>query len=240
MENKGWSDVIGASGAPYINHLAAACGLATRFYAEAHPSLPNYIAMTSGSTHGITDDAGPASHQLPGPSIFSQAGSWRALEESMRTPCERSQGGGYAVRHNPAAYYAGLRAGCPRRDRPLPQGVPPLARFTFVTPNLCHDMHDCSVAAGDRWLSAWLARLLESVAYRAGGTAVVVTWDEDDGAQSQHIPTLVAAPSVRPGTRSGRRFDHYAMLRTTEDMLGIGGHLGHAAGAASMRAAFGM
>ena len=85
MENKGYSDVIGSSIAPYINSVAQQCGVATNFYAESSPSLPNYIAMTSGSTQGISDDDDPSSHRLAAPSIFSQVGGQRrALEES---PC---------------------------------------------------------------------------------------------------------------------------------------------------------
>jgi len=74
MENKASSQIVGSSGAPYINALAGKCGNATNFFGITHPSLPNYIAMTSGGTQGITDDSGPSSHRLAVPSIFSQAG----------------------------------------------------------------------------------------------------------------------------------------------------------------------
>ena len=88
MENQAYSSVIGSRSAPYLNRLAAACGVATNFTAEAHPSLPNYLAMTSGSTQGVTDDNDPGSHRIGGPSIFSQLGTrWQALEESMPRAC---------------------------------------------------------------------------------------------------------------------------------------------------------
>ena len=239
MENQGYSSVIGSSSAPYINRLARSCGLATRFTAEAHPSLPNYVAMTSGSTQGITDDSGTGSHRIHAASIFSQLGSrWQALEESMPHACTLSNRGQYAVRHNPAAYYVGVRSACARQDVPL-HTARATAPFTFVTPNLCHDMHDCSVRDGDRWLQGWLPRLLRTGRYRAGSTVVFITWDEDDGAAHQHIPTLVVSPDTRPGTRSATAFDHYALLGTTEDLLGVP-RLGAAAQAPSMAAAFGL
>jgi phosphatidylinositol-3-phosphatase len=239
MENQGYSSVIGSRSAPYINRLARSCGLATRFSAEAHPSLPNYVAMTSGSTQGVSDDADPSSHRIGAPSIFSQLGSrWQALEESMPHACALSNSGQYAVRHNPATYYVGVRAACARQDVPM-RGAQATAPFTFVTPNLCHDMHSCSVRDGDRWLQGWLPRLLRTPPYRSGSTVVFLTWDEDDGGAHQHIPTLVLSPDTRPGTRSATAFDHYALLGTTEDLLGVP-RLGAAAQAPSMSTAFGL
>jgi hypothetical protein len=121
---------------------------------------------------------------------------------------------------------------------PLPRAQA-TAAFTFVTPNLCDDMHSCSVAAGDRWLSGRLPALLRTPQYRSGSTVVFITWDEDDGAAHQHIPTLVVSPDTRPGTRSAVPFDHYSLLATTEDLLGVP-RLGAAAHATSMSRAFGL
>jgi hypothetical protein len=240
LENRAYSQVIGSSKAPYLNRLAARCGVATQFSAVTHPSLPNYLAMTSGSTQGITDNGGPGEHQLNAASIFSQVGprSWRSLQESMPSSCALSDGGAYAVRHNPAVYYTNLRAACRAGSIRL-GGRPNLAaRFTFITPNLCHDMHDCGVSTGDAWLKRFLPRVLASSQYRAGRTAVFVTWDEDDNSADNHIATLVLAPSVKPGTASSTPFDHYSMLRTTEELLGLKTLLGDAASAESMRGAF--
>jgi phosphatidylinositol-3-phosphatase len=240
MENQAYSGVIGSRKAPYLNALAASCGLATRFTAEAHPSLPNYIAMTSGSTHRIDDDDGPGAHRLPGASIFSQLGTrWRALDESMPRPCARSDAGRYAVRHNPAVYYTAVRGRCAAQDLPLRGIRGATAPFAFVTPNLCHDMHSCPVRDGDRWLAGWLPRLLRTAAYRSGSMVVFITWDEDDGAARQHIPTLVVSRHTRRGARSATAFDHYSLLATTEEILGLS-KLGAAARAASMRGAFGL
>ena len=249
FENKSYDAVIGSPNAPYINALAGKCGLATSFYAETHPSLPNYIAMTSGSTQGITDDDDPAAHPLDVSSIFSQVGGdgWRSLEESMPSNCYLSNSGLYGVRHNPAAYYTSIRADCAKNDVPLGSAPDLSARFTFVTPNLCHDMHSCptqsdpvtEVKTGDAWLSSFLPQVLDSPEYASGSTAIFITWDEGTGT-NQQIPTLVVSPSTPAGVTSSTTFDHYSMLRTTEEMLGLTTYLGNAANAVSMRRAFGL
>lgn len=249
LENKSYAQIVGSSGAPYINQLASECGLAQNFYAEAHPSLPNYIAMTSGGTQGITDDAGPQSHSVDAENIFAQLGTgWRALEESMPASCSLSDDSFYAVHHNPAAYYPGLRTVCATNDVPLADSPDLSARFTFITPNLCHDMHSSScgnttsteVHQGDDWLRGFMPKVLASPEYRSGTTVVFLTWDEDDYAakSGQHIATLVVAPSVPAGTVVTARFDHYALLRTTEELLGLGHFVGAAATAPSMRVPF--
>jgi hypothetical protein len=156
----------------------------------------------------------------------------------MPSNCLLSSSGQYAVRHNPAAYYTGIRTECGTLDVPLSSPPNLSARYTFVTPNLCNDTHDCPVSTGDTWLSGFLGQVLSSTEYLAGRTAVFVTWDEDDSSMSNQIPTLVIAPSVIPGTASTVTFNHYSLLRSTEEMLGIGTFLGGAASATSMRSAF--
>jgi hypothetical protein len=241
MENHSYNEIIGSSAAPYINQIAGECGLATNYFAISHPSLPNYIALTSGSTQGITDDNPPSSHPLNVASIFSQLdpGNWRSLEESMPSNCDQTDSGEYAVRHNPAAYYVNL-SDCATLDVPYSLSTAPdlSAKFTFVTPNLIDDMHDGTIGQGDSWLSQFLPKVLSSSEYQAGKTAVYITWDEDDGTQSNQVATIVIAPSVTPGTQSATLFNHYSMLRTTEEQLGLG-LLGNAATATSMRSAFG-
>jgi hypothetical protein len=240
MENHSYDQIIGSSDAPYINQLAAQHGLATNFHAESHPSLPNYIAMTSGSTQGIVDDDPPADHPLDVPSIFSllPAGGSRSLQESMPTNCAKADSGEYAVRHNPQAYFVNLAGDCGQFNVPLGDTPDLSARFTFVTPNLIHDMHDGTVSDGDTWLSTFTPSVLSSAEYAAGRTAVFLTWDEDDQLGDNHVATLVIAPSVAPGTKATARLDHYALLRATQEMLGVTPLLGSAATAADLRTAF--
>jgi len=240
MENHSYDQIIGSTDAPYINQLVGQFGLATDFHAESHPSLPNYIAMTSGSTQDLADDDPPAEHPLDVPSIFSllPAGGSRSLEESMPSNCAKTDSGEYAVRHNPQAYYVNLGEDCGKYNVPL--GDPPdlSARFTFVTPNLINDMHDGTVSDGDTWLSTFIPTVLSSAEYAAGRTTLFITWDEDDLFAGNHIPTLAIAPSVPPGTQVSTRLDHYALLRATQEMLGLTPLLGNAATAADMRTPF--
>jgi phosphatidylinositol-3-phosphatase len=248
FENKQYSQIIGSANAPYINSVANQCGLATNFYAEAHPSLPNYIAMTSGSTQGITDDSGPSSHPLSVPSIFSQLGSgWKSLQEGMPSNCYLSNSGNYAVRHNPATYYTNIAGQCAAQDVPLGTTPDLSARFTFITPNLCNDMHSCpsqsdiatETKTGDTWLSGFLPKLLSSSQYTAGNTVIFITWDEDDynTANNNRIATIVVSPSTPAGAKVTTRYDHYSMLRTTEELLGLS-FIGNASSASSLAADF--
>ena len=237
FENHGYPDVVGSPDATYFSLLASRCGVATDYFAITHPSLPNYIAATSGSTQGIEDDAGPASHRLNVPSLFGQVAG-RSYEQSMPFPCALTDTGRYAVRHDPQAYYLPLRAQCVQRVLPLARfDARALPRFAFVTPDICSDMHSCPVSAGDRWLRSFLPRITGSRDYRAGRTVVFVTFDEDDGGAGNRVLTLVLSEWTRPGTRSGARFDHYSLLRTTEELLGVP-TLANARRAASMRRAF--
>jgi phospholipase C len=247
MENKPYHQVIGSSQAPYETSLAEQCATATHYSSVGSPSLPNYIGATSGSTHGISDDASPSAHRISADNLFRQVrargGTARSFEESMKGNCNLGTSGRYAVKHNPAAYYVGDgdRAACRSDDIPLGSlqrgalrrdiDANTLPTFAFVTPNLCNDTHDCSVATGDRWLKQFVPVLLASDSYAAGRTAIFVVWDEDSP-----MPFIALAPTVPAGTVERAKVDHYALLRTTEEMLGIPTRLGAAARAPSMRA----
>jgi phosphatidylinositol-3-phosphatase len=250
MENTPFSGIVGSRNAPTINRIAHQCGLATNYTAITHPSLPNYIAATSGDTWGISDDRGPNSHPLAVPSIYSQlkaAGkTWRDYVESTPSNCPPRSSGRYAIKHDPAPYYTEVAKECSRWDVPIERlrhdlQADTLPDFAFVTPNLCNDMHDCSVGTGDIWLRSWLRAIVTSPAYEAGRTAVFLTWDEDDRSHSNHVATIVVSPYTPAGTKSATAFTHYSLLKTTEQMLGLG-FLGHAgdAGTNSMRSAFGL
>jgi hypothetical protein len=181
-------------------------------------------------------------------SIFSQLGSgWKSLEEDMPSNCYMGNSGNYAVRHNPATYYTNITSQCAAQDVPLGSSPDLSARFTFVTPNLCNDMHSCptqsdiatEVKTGDTWLSTFIPKLTSTAQYQAGNTVIFLTWDEDDYSSSNanHIATIVISPSTPAGLSVTSRFDHYSMLRTTEDLLGLSA-IGNAASASSMASAF--
>lgn len=252
MENNSYGQVVGNRSAPYLNGLARRCGLATNYQGVAHPSLPNYIAATSGDPWGIGDDGPPSEHRVSRRSIFGQVAgagkTWRSYEESMPRNCDRESSGLYAVKHNPAAYYTGDERRCLRWDVPLGTTSSGnlisdlrhdrLPEFAFVTPNLCDDMHNCGVAAGDAWLARWVPRIVSSSGYRSGGTVLVITFDEGEGGSDQ-VATIVVSPSTNPGTVSAVSFTHYSLLKTTEELLHLR-VLGQARLAASMRRAFGL
>jgi phosphatidylinositol-3-phosphatase len=260
MENHSYEEIVGSSSAPYLNSLARACGLATNYHNITHPSLPNYIAATSGLgsrelLQSFPGDCDPsASCSTDATSIFAQVPGWRAYEESMPAPCTRQDSGDYAVRHNPPPYYSSL-VDCPQRDVPLTRlssdlGTDSLPAYSFITPNLCHDTHDCPVSVGDQWLAGEVPQILSSRAYRAGHTVLFITWDEGDGGTTNdcatnesdvgcHVVTVIVSPSTPAGKRSGQLFNHYSLLRTTEALLGLS-PLGEAARASSMVKAFGL
>ena len=170
----------------------------------------------------------------------------------MPSSCHRTNSGEYAVRHNPPPYYPRLH-GCSSFDVPYSRLATDLARgrlpaFSFITPNLTDDMHDGTVADGDRWLAAALPEILRSPEYRNGSTAVFITWDEGEGGTSQRcaantsdvgcrVATIVISPSTPRGTRSARLFSHYSLLATAEQLLHLP-RLGQAATAAAMTTAF--
>ena len=247
MENHTYDEIVGSASAPFANQLIGECGLATKYHAITHPSLPNYLAATSGGTQGVADDGDPSRHPLRAASIFERAASAASFEEDMPGRCALANAGVYAVRHNPEAYFVRARELCRKHDLPLgTTAAGPLAHaldtsslpdFSLVTPNLCDDTHDCGVAVGDAWLRRWVTRLAGSRLYRQGSLVLFVTWDEGNSA-SNHIPAIVVSPATAPGTTSDVPYTHYSLLRTTEELLGIPDLLGHAASARSMRSAF--
>jgi phosphatidylinositol-3-phosphatase len=235
MENEEYGGIIGSPSAPYINALARRYALATGMFAITHPSLPNYLALTGGSTFGIDSDCTDCS--VGATSIVDQLErarlSWKAYMEDLPSPCfTGASAGEYAKKHDPFAYYTRIttnRAWCANivglsrlyadeRNRTLP-------RFVWISPNLCDDMHDCSVSTGDRFLSRLIPPLLGSLG-RSG--LLFLTWDEgssDAGcchlAAGGHIVTIVAGPGARPGARLAKPTDHYSVFQTIEDLLGL-------------------
>jgi phosphatidylinositol-3-phosphatase len=235
MENQEYGDVIGSSAAPYINRLARRYALATNFYGASHPSLPNYLALTGGATFGISSDC--TGCHVSGKNLVDElesAGiSWKAYMEDMPTRCYKgASAGAYAKKHDPFVYYDNVVDNRRRCSKVVP--YPELARdlsggrlpkFAWISPNLCHDMHDCSVNTGD----TYLARLVPSLVRKLGPHGVLfLTWDEGSsdrgcckGAAGGHIPTIVAGPDVRAGERSNAPYDHYSTLRTISELLRI-------------------
>ena len=232
MENRSYGQLIGDADAPFINALAARYGLATDYHGVARPSQPNYLALISGSTQGVTDDD---VHDLNAKTLFDQldaAGrSWRVFAENVPPGCylgatarNGPDGGGvYARKHEPAISFVSISHNPARCGRigDLSSFSSTAADFNLIIPNLCHDMHDCSTRAGDNWLAQFVPRLLDSDAFREGGL-LVVTFDEASSKdESQHIVLLFASPGVSPGTHASELANHYGLLRTVQTVFGL-------------------
>jgi hypothetical protein len=230
MENKSAQEALAG---PFTASLAAKYGVANNYHAVAHPSVPNYLALTSGSTWGIRDDS---YHVLPRQDLGTQltkAGvTWRAYMEGLGDGGCLNSPVPYDPGHNPFAYYGGA---CPSNVVPVTSLSGDLAgktpRFSWITPDMCHDTHNCPVAAGDEWLRQAVGDITNSAAWKDRGVLFIV-WDEDDGSASNHVLTLVLASGVGHRT-SDAAYTHYSLLATIEDLLGVG-RLGQAAQARAM------
>jgi hypothetical protein len=228
MENRSYSQAIAST---YISQLAAQYAIATDYHGVSHPSLPNYLALTSGTTWGIADDG---FHALPAGGLGTQltnAGiDWRAYMEGMTNGCFNSPYP-YALKHNPFAYYG---SACPSQVVPFSQFATDMSgnapRFAWITPDLCHDGHDCTNAVGDAWLSQTVPAILSSNAWQDNGV-LFITWDEGEDSTNS-VLTLVIRPHPLVHS-SARPYDHYSLLATIEDQLGVA-RLGMAAQATPM------
>lgn len=222
-ENHSYYDIVGSRSAPYLNSLARTGAAFTNMYAIRHPSQPNYVALFSGSTHGLSDDSCP--HTYSGTSLGSQllaarhtfAGYSEGLPRAGSTTCAA---GAYARKHVPWADFSRVPASDNRPLTAFPHSYASLPALSFVIPNLNHDMHDGSVASGDSWLRSHLGGYVTWA--RTHNSLLVVTWDEDDYSEANRILTIVAGAHVR-ATRYTARTDHYGLLRTFEALFGLPG-----------------
>jgi hypothetical protein len=235
MENKESHSALSASDSPYLTGLAQRYAQVPESYGVRHPSLPNYLALTSGSTHGITDNC--TGCRVDAPNIVDQLEqgriAWKGYMEGMPRPCfTGASAGRYKKKHNPFVYYDSVTKDPARCRKVVPYSA--LARdlragtlptVAWVTPDMCNDTHDCSVRTGDRFLSHLVPLLLRGVGPRG---FVVVTYDEGKtdtgccgGSAGGRIATVVAGPTVRRGFRHTGAIDHYGVLGTIEDALGL-------------------
>jgi phospholipase C len=232
MENKECSQVVGSSQAPYLNRLGGQYAVLRDVYGTTHPSFPNYLALSSGSTLGATGTCASCRYTQRNLVDQLEAGriSWRVYAEGMPSPCyAASRAGDYAKRHNPFLYYTDILHNAGRCANVVPLTrlaqdlrVGALPRFAWITPNLCDDMHNCGVRSGDAFLARTVPSLLKAVGPLG---AVFITWDEGTTKRSccngrgkgGNIPTFVAGGAVRPHAAPTTVYDSYSILRTIED-----------------------
>ena len=238
FENKERGEVAGNPTAPTFAALARRYATLSAYQAVAHPSLPNYLALVSGSTQGIESDCTSCLVRAPNlAGMLQRAGlSWKTYAEGLPRPGFTGASAGlYAKKHNPFLYFSDIAHDRSRRARVVPLGqlrrdlaAGQLPDFALVTPNLCHDMHDCPVASGDQWLRHTIVPLLREP--QLAESVVFVVFDEgatDEGGGG-HVAALALGPLVRPGSHYKQPTNHYGLLRTLEDAWGLR-RLGHSA-----------
>ncbi len=237
-ENHSYSEVIGVAAAPYINSLASGGALMTASYAITHPSQPNYVALFSGSTQGVTTDGVYPHTQFTAPNLGAKliaAGfTFGGYSETMPSvgydgsSAGSSATGYYMRKHNPWVNWQDSTVPLPANKLPPSVNLPmagsypvdyaALPTLSFVVPNQLHDMHDGTVAQGDSWLQANLGAYASWCA--AHNSLLIITWDEDDSSSANRIATILYGPMVVPGPY-GQTINHYSVLRTLEDMFGL-------------------
>jgi acid phosphatase len=226
-ENKSFKQIINNSAAPYINSLVPRAALFTQSFAIAHPSQPNYLALFSGDTHGITDNRCPIS--LTGPNLASvlvrKGLSFATYSQSMPsigyTGC---MFGNYYRKHNPAVNWQGSNV-LPSMNLPFTtfhSNYSLLPTMSIVIPDQMNDMHDGepqeAISRGDKWLQGNIEPFLTWA--QRNNSLLILTWDEDDDTSNNHIVTMFIGPMVKPGAYS-TRINHYTVLRTLTDMFGL-------------------
>ena len=249
MENYSYNEIIGSSAAPYINSLATKGASGGKYFATDHPSLPNYAELTSGQSFpNATSDCDPsASCDSTATNIADRieasGRTWKAYEESMGSACTMANTGQYAARHNPFVYYTDITSNQTRckahvvdysnlaADLQLAATTP---NYAFITPNVCNDMHDCSIATGDAWLAARMPSILQSPAFTTQPSLLVVVFDEDDGSQNNQVAMIALGSGVKIGYTSQTTYNHYSLLKTIETSLQLASLTANDGGAAAM------
>jgi phospholipase C len=260
MENKNWSSIQNSASAPYINNtLLPMASYATQYFnpPNIHPSEPNYLWLEAGTNFGIFDDADPASNHQSTTNhlvtLLNTAGiSWKSYQEDISgAACPLTAQNRYAPKHNPMVFFDDVTntndpnsAYCIAHVRPyteidadLTNGT--VARYNFITPNLCNDMHDTcapvnnSIQQGDLWLSTEVPKILQSAAYQNDG-ALFITWDEGAGSDGP-IGMIVLSPHARGGGYANAiHYTHSSMLRTLQEIFGVTPLLGDAVNATDL------
>jgi phospholipase C len=221
-ENHSFNEVIGNANAPYITSLANGGAKMTQSFAVTHPSQPNYIALFSGSTQGITSDSCPHTFSAEnlGHQLIAAGKTFAGYSEGMPsvgyTGCTS---GRYARKHNPWVDFSNVPSSANKRFADFPTDPTTLPKLSFVVPDLCNDMHDCSVSTGDTWLKNHLGGYATWA--KAHNSLLVVTFDEDDRSASNRIPTLFSGAHVATGSYA-EHITHYTVLRTLQSLTGLG------------------
>jgi PKD repeat protein len=222
-ENRAEQNILGNPDAPFINSLAASGANMTSFFAETHPSQPNYLALFSGSTQGVTDDSCPHAFATAnlGAQVIGAGLDFTGYSESLPsvgyTGCTS---GRYARKHNPWVNFTSVPASANQPFTAFPTDYSTLPQVSFVIPNLDNDMHDGTIAQGDTWLQNNLGGYITWA--QTHNSVFALTFDEDDHSQSNQIPTILTGQRIQQSAYT-ETVNHYNLLRTIEDAFGLPG-----------------
>jgi acid phosphatase len=222
FENKAFTQIDSSAQAPYLSGLAKRSAVYTNLKALTHPSQPNYIGLFSGSTHGVRDDHCPVRlHGKPnlGRQLLDAGRTFVGYSEAMPAPGYTGcSSGRYAAKHNPWVDFDNLPAAVNQPATAMPTDYARLPTVAFLVPDLCNDMHDCSVRHGD----AWAKRVLDPYVRWAQqhNSLLVVTFDEDNNSAGNRIFTLLSGART-PAGRYDQPLTLYSLLGAVERWYGL-------------------
>src|SRR5713226_4413678 len=251
-ENANYSDVIANPAMPYFNGLANQYGLATNYFAVAHPSSPNYFELTTGQTLAplsLTDAVTPRNFPVDANNVdrrlLAAGKTWKSYAENL--PSVGYTGGDtgrYAVRHNPLAYFTDVQNESKQVQNLVPftqlaadLNTANLPEYSFLVPNLCNDAHDCPLSTADTWLKTNIDPLINSPQFQKDGLLIIV-FDEantlDLTAGGGHVTAVIVSPLAKRSYKSIAFYQHQSVLRLTLEGLGVTKLPGDAATAPAM------
>jgi phosphatidylinositol-3-phosphatase len=223
-ENRGYEQIMDKLNInSYIHALAMRGTLFTQSYGVSHPSQPNYLALFSGVTQGITNNACPNSFDSDNLAtrLLDKGLTFASFAESLPAVGDIScVSAAYHRKHNPASNWQGTRLApeLNKRFADFPQDFSRLPTVSFVIPDQNNDMHDGSFEAADDWLKIHIAPYVDWAMEH--NSLLILTWDEDNYQADNRIVTIMVGPMVKEG-RSAQRINHYSVLRTLLDFYGL-------------------
>jgi hypothetical protein len=222
-ENHSYADIIGnTSGAPYMNQLASQGALLTGSFGVTHPSEPNYMALFSGSTYGLSADTCPVNEGAKanlGSELLASGETFKGYSEGLpSTGSTTCSSGSYARKHSPWINFSNVPTADSLPFSSFPTSYSTLPTVSFVIPNLDDDMHNGTIAQADTWLKNEMSAYATWA--KANNSLLIVTWDEDDYTENNQIPTLVVGANVKTGHYS-ESVNHYNVLATLEQLYGL-------------------
>lgn len=217
-ENHSYGEVAGE---PYISSLIGNGTVLTNYHGIGHPSEPNYVALFSGSTHGITDDG---RYDLTGPNLYTRisgAGkTFGSYSEGLPSVGYRgAKSGDYVRKHAPWASFADVPDAAIQPFSAFPSDYSTLPSLSFVVPNLQDDMHDGSVSAGDAWLKNNLSGYIDWA--KTHNSLFVLTFDEGSGGGNPSILTVLVGAKIAARKTVSDNADHYTLLRTLDAIFNL-------------------